>query len=299
MRFWNKRSDGDLEARLRASRPEAPSELVRMLSAQIAPRRARRPALAFAAVFTVLLVTAFAAAGGVSYAADAVSSTVSTATSKLTSSTTTNTTNGGSGGCYSSCDQYSKKGKIILKKKTTTSDYSTYFKFTGALSGSIKSGGSLSDEVAAPGTYTAKELATSGWTLVSISCDDSDSTGSGSTATYKVSPNETVTCTFTNKKADVIKVDCNCLNSSKKAFSGTIASFTDTNKSLAKGTYHATIDWGDGTSPTTGTVSGSNGNFDVDGSHTYSKTGTYTVKVTVKNDDGRSDDTTCTLKITY
>jgi hypothetical protein len=49
-----------------------------------------------------------------------------------------------------------------------------------------------------PGTYTVTEAATPGWKIDGISCDDPESTGSGSTATIVVDPGETITCTFRN-----------------------------------------------------------------------------------------------------
>jgi hypothetical protein len=49
-----------------------------------------------------------------------------------------------------------------------------------------------------PGTYTVTEAATNGWKVDFITCDDANSTGSGTTATIVVDPGETVTCTFAN-----------------------------------------------------------------------------------------------------
>ncbi len=43
-------------------------------------------------------------------------------------------------------------------------------------------------------------------------------------------------------------------------FSGTIATFSDTDPANGAGDFAASINWGDGTT-TTGTVSGSNGSF--------------------------------------
>jgi hypothetical protein len=71
-RFW-KRED-ELEARLRGARPEARSEFVRALTAEIedAPRpRAFR--LTLAGILTAVALAAFGAFGGLSYAAKAVS----------------------------------------------------------------------------------------------------------------------------------------------------------------------------------------------------------------------------------
>lgn len=52
----------------------------------------------------------------------------------------------------------------------------------------------------------------------------------------------------------------------------------------ATSTFTATIDWGDKTTPTTGTVSGDGaGNFTVAGDHDYVKFGNYRIKVTLTN----------------
>jgi uncharacterized repeat protein (TIGR01451 family) len=69
------------------------------------------------------------------------------------------------------------------------------------------------------------------------------------------------------------------------SFSGTVASFTDTNTGNLASDFSATIDWGDG-HPSAGTVTGSAGSFTVTGTHTYAEEG-FAVPVTVTiNDDG-------------
>ncbi|MCH7685264.1 MAG: thrombospondin type 3 repeat-containing protein [Planctomycetes bacterium] len=50
------------------------------------------------------------------------------------------------------------------------------------------------------GLYTCGEVVPSGWTLSSIVCDDANSSGAGTTATYNLEASETVTCTFNNTK---------------------------------------------------------------------------------------------------
>src|SRR5207302_118754 len=59
-----------------------------------------------------------------------------------------------------------------------------------------------------------------------------------------------------------------------------VASFTDTNLADTASSFTATIDWGDGTT-TPGTVVGSNGNFTVEGGHTYSDENQFPALVTV------------------
>jgi PKD repeat protein len=67
------------------------------------------------------------------------------------------------------------------------------------------------------------------------------------------------------------------------AFSGTIATFTDADRLSLPSDFTATIDWGDGTT-STGVVSGGNGTFAVDGTHTYMTAGEDTVTVTLADD---------------
>ncbi|MFL6237688.1 MAG: hypothetical protein ACJ76N_31520 [Thermoanaerobaculia bacterium] len=66
-------------------------------------------------------------------------------------------------------------------------------------------------------------------------------------------------------------------------FSGTVATFTDTNTANVAGDFTATIDWGDGTT-TAGTVSGGGGTFTVSGTHTYASPGSFPVIVTLTDD---------------
>jgi RHS repeat-associated protein len=63
-----------------------------------------------------------------------------------------------------------------------------------------------------------------------------------------------------------------------------VATFTDTGIGTASD-FTATINWGDGTAATTGTVTGSSGAYTIAGSHKYVEEGDFTVTVTV-NDDG-------------
>ncbi|HLJ93650.1 MAG TPA: Ig-like domain-containing protein [Gemmataceae bacterium] len=66
-------------------------------------------------------------------------------------------------------------------------------------------------------------------------------------------------------------------------FSGAVATFTDLGGAEANdGThYSASINWGDGTAPATGSISYSGGIFTVNGTHTYAAANSYTVAVTI------------------
>jgi hypothetical protein len=74
------------------------------------------------------------------------------------------------------------------------------------------------------------------------------------------------------------------------AYSGTVAAFSDANSTAASGDFTATIDWGDGTPASTGTVTGSGGSYTVTGAHTYTATGPFVISTHVADDGGSSTD---------
>ena len=77
------------------------------------------------------------------------------------------------------------------------------------------------------------------------------------------------------------------------AFTGTVASFTDTYLATAAGDLAATITWGDGTT-SAGTVTGGNGSFSVAGSHAYAATGSDAVSVVLSDVHGTATATATT-----
>lgn len=76
--------------------------------------------------------------------------------------------------------------------------------------------------------------------------------------------------------------------------SGTVATFTDADPKGAVSDYTASINWGDGTT-TTGTVSKGTSGFKVSGSHNYGKSGTFTIKTTIKDAGGSTATATTTI----
>ena len=72
------------------------------------------------------------------------------------------------------------------------------------------------------------------------------------------------------------------------AFITPVATFTDNNTSAPAGSFAASVDWGDGSTPTAGTITGSAGTFSVTGTHAYSSHGTYTVGVSISSVGGGS-----------
>ncbi len=75
------------------------------------------------------------------------------------------------------------------------------------------------------------------------------------------------------------------------AYTGTVATFTDSYAANTASDLSATIAWGDGTT-STGTVSDTNGAISVSGSHTYAKAGSDAVSVTLTDTDGTATATT-------
>jgi hypothetical protein len=64
------------------------------------------------------------------------------------------------------------------------------------------------------------------------------------------------------------------------SFSGTVATFTDSDTTLTAADYTALINWGD-LSSSAGTVVGGGGSFTVTGSHTYASGGSFTTTITI------------------
>lgn len=100
-------------------------------------------------------------------------------------------------------------GTIIVEKQTIPGSAPDLFTFTGDASGAIPDGGQIVVGGLQPGTYTSTEAEKEGWDLISIVCDDDDSSGdeNSRTATFELDPGETVKCTFTNKKENGTAVD--------------------------------------------------------------------------------------------
>jgi hypothetical protein len=69
-----------------------------------------------------------------------------------------------------------------------------------------------------------------------------------------------------------------------RAFTATVATFTDGDTFATAAEYSATIVWGDGSS-SAGTITGGSGTFSVAGGHTYAEEGTNNVTVTITDVD--------------
>ena len=82
------------------------------------------------------------------------------------------------------------------------------------------------------------------------------------------------------------------------SFSGTVATFTDANPLSKASDFTATIAWGDGTAATAGSVAtNAGGGFKVTGTHTYSKTGSFTTTITINDVGGSTASATGTATV--
>jgi hypothetical protein len=108
----------------------------------------------------------------------------------------------------------------------------------------------------------------------------------------------TTSANGTARPADAaLQGTCGVKPVSPKAYSGRVATFTDANPSATTADFTATINWGDSTT-SSGTVTGPVGGvFTVNGTHTYTSTGNFTISVTIVDDGGSRTTTRCTVLI--
>ncbi len=103
-----------------------------------------------------------------------------------------------------------ESGTIIVEKQTAPDAAPGSFTFTGDAAGTIADDGTIVVGGLLPGTYTATENDPAPtFDLTGISCNDGNSSGNAGTrtATFRVEPGETVTCTFTNTESGTIIVE--------------------------------------------------------------------------------------------
>ena len=93
-------------------------------------------------------------------------------------------------------------------------------------------------------------------------------------------PYDTQAFTVTVKDRTLTATGLNAAGQSGSSFTAKVAHLTS-DLAVTAGTFAATIDWGDGTS-SAGLIQGSNGQFDVVGTKTYFRAGTYSVAVAIR-----------------
>jgi hypothetical protein len=99
-----------------------------------------------------------------------------------------------------------KLGVISVRKETNPPNAPGQFTFTGALSGVIGAGETITASVAAGDHLVTETQLPAGFVLDDIACSDGDSVAdvTNNNVTFKVDPGEAVTCAFTNEKPGVI-----------------------------------------------------------------------------------------------
>jgi hypothetical protein len=86
---------------------------------------------------------------------------------------------------------------MVQKLIDSGSDQTQIFDFSGEITATLGHGEVSTPVIVTDGSYQVTEALPAGWGDPSIACDDDDSSGSGSTASFEVSL-ETILCTFTN-----------------------------------------------------------------------------------------------------
>jgi hypothetical protein len=78
---------------------------------------------------------------------------------------------------------------------------------------------------------------------------------------------------------------------------GTVATFSDANPGASASDFSATVDWGDGSPPTSATVSADAGHFDVSAGHAYLSPGPHTASVTITDAGGSGSSTQAQIDV--
>lgn len=106
--------------------------------------------------------------------------------------------------CWNYTEEEPEPGTIIVEKQTVPDGDPTIFNFSGDAAGSISDGEQIVVTGLAPGNYTSIEGVPDGWTLTSISVNDSDSITdlASGTVILLLDEGETVKAVFTNEKVE-------------------------------------------------------------------------------------------------
>jgi hypothetical protein len=87
------------------------------------------------------------------------------------------------------------------------------------------------------------------------------------------------------------------LNAGVAANNLVVATFTDTGGAEAVGNYTATVDFGDGSTASPGTITFANGTFTVTASHTFANQGAYAITTTIQDEGGSQATVTSTTAV--
>jgi hypothetical protein len=112
------------------------------------------------------------------------------------------------------------------------------------------------------------------------------------TITDKDNALNTANATGTAKVTDAALTANGTNLNSANPVSGVVATFTDADPNGAVSDYSASIDWGDGSPTSAGTIASSGGGFTVSGTHSYVALGPYTLKIHICDAGGSCADAT-------
>ena len=110
--------------------------------------------------------------------------------------------------------------------------------------------------------------------------------------------NNTASAATTVNDGDLSATGVDVATTEGATFTGIVATFTDASPNGAVSDFTATITWGDGSTPSAGTiVLAGTGQFSVTGSHTYMEEGTYTISVAITDIAGPTASATSTARV--
>jgi cyanophycinase-like exopeptidase len=137
--------------------------------------------------------------------------------------------------------------------------------------------------------YGTMTYAEEGSYPISVTINDSDGNQTTATATAAVGD-----AALTSSLGYPISVTAG------QAFNGSLGEFNDANTSAPASDFTVSVNWGDGSASSAGTVtaSGGSGGFIIGGSHTYTTAGTYDVTATVTDVGGSQTTVSTTANVT-
>jgi hypothetical protein len=164
---------------------------------------------------------------------------------------------------------------------STASEYTTTIDWGDGQS----SAGTVSGPTGGPFTVSGSHVyAEEGSDTVKVTITDTDNASNSATATSSASVQDAS-----------LSSQCATPAVMPQTYSGPTAKFTDQSSTGTPNDFSATINWGDGSGASSGSIVGGPGNspYTVNGSHTYTSTGYFTVKTTVNDVGGRMTTATC------